>query len=131
MKGIIKEGKRKIHARLGYMLMLSVRAGSASRPHVLCGAEMGGGSLAALLIGGTTMGNKDCAEVGCGANAVAEHVSVCASTGAEAGAEAEVAPVSSEMSLSKTGLPERNLPAVSEGSIEGAGGKMSDWKELD
>jgi len=30
-------------------------------------------------------------------------------------------------------LPERNSPAVSEGSVEGAGGKMpvSDWKESD
>jgi hypothetical protein len=43
----------------------------------------------------------------------------------------ETAPVSSETYLSTMGLPENNSPAVSEGSIEGAGGKMSDWKESD
>jgi len=29
------------------------------------------------------------------------------------------------------GLPEKNSPDVREGSIEGAGGKMSDWNESD
>lgn len=43
----------------------------------------------------------------------------------------ERAPVSSETSLRETALPVKNSPTVSEGSIKGAGGKMSDWNESD
>ena len=135
-----KRGKRKIRTSETYV--------DAEREGGICTsagdtgaceyaeAEMGGGSLATLVMGGATMGDNDGAERGCGADAVAERVGVCASAGAEVGgaeegAEAEIAPVSSETSLSETGLPEKNSPAVSEGSIEGAGGKMSDWKESD
>ena len=39
--------------------------------------------------------------------------------------------MSRETSLRETGLPEKNSPAVREGSIDGAGGKMSDWNESD
>lgn len=47
-----------------------------------------------------------------------------------AGAEAEdTAPVSRLTSLSEGSLPEKNSGAVSEGSAEGAGGKISDWNE--
>ncbi len=49
----------------------------------------------------------------------------------DAEAAAETAPVSRETSLRETALPEKNSPAVREGSIEGAGGKMSDWNESD
>jgi hypothetical protein len=54
-------------------------------------------------------------------------------SGREAGTAAPVdtAPVSRDTSLSETGLPEKYSPAVREGSIDGAGGKMSDWNESD
>ena len=39
--------------------------------------------------------------------------------------------MSRETSLREIGLPEKNSPAVREGSIDGAGGKMSDWNESD
>ena len=52
--------------------------------------------------------------------------------GREAEAAAAVTvPVSRETNLRETGLPEKNSPAVREGSIDGAGGKMSDWNESD
>jgi hypothetical protein len=73
----------------------------------------------------------DCAD--CGADAVA--VRVGPGPGPEGievdDAVADIAPVSSETSLSETGLPEKNSPDVREGSIEGAGGKISDWNESD
>lgn len=58
---------------------------------------------------------------------------VCFSAGVEAavvaigvpGAEV-VTPLSRLTSLREGGLPEKNSPAVREGSEEGAGGKMSD-----
>jgi hypothetical protein len=43
----------------------------------------------------------------------------------------DTAPVSSETYLSATGLPEKNSPAVTQGSMDDAGGKMSDWNESD
>jgi hypothetical protein len=49
----------------------------------------------------------------------------------DVGAAADTAPVSSETYLSAMGFPEKNSPAVREGSMEGAGGKMSDWNESD
>jgi hypothetical protein len=52
-------------------------------------------------------------------------------TGVDVGAAADTAPVSSETYLSAMGFPEKNSPAVREGSMEGAGGKMSDWNESD
>lgn len=97
-------------------------------------AEAGGGSLATLVSGGAMIGDKDagdCAD--CGADAVA--VRVGPGPGPEGievdDAVADIAPVSSETSLSETGLPEKNSPDVREGSIEGAGGKISDWNESD
>lgn len=43
----------------------------------------------------------------------------------------EVTPLSRLTSLSEGGFPEKNSPAVREGSMEGAGGKISDWNESD
>jgi hypothetical protein len=87
-------------------------------------AEMGVGigSLGTLAIG-WAIG----AEPGSEAGAVMDRVGRAAA----ASAAVEIAPVSSETNLSEIGFPEKNSPAVSEGSIEGAGGKMSDWNESD
>ena len=49
----------------------------------------------------------------------------------EDAAAVDTAPVSRETNLRETGLPEKNSPAVREGSIDGASGKMSDWNESD
>ena len=46
-------------------------------------------------------------------------------------AAVNMAPVLRETSLRETGLPEKNSPAVREGSINGEGGKMLDLKALD
>ena len=99
-------------------------------------AEAGGGSLATLVSGGAMIGDieaGDCAD--CGADAVDERVGPGpgpeGKEGDDVAAAAEVAPVSSETSLSETALPEKNSPAEREASIEGAGGKMSDWNESD
>jgi hypothetical protein len=105
-------------------------------------AKAGGGSLATLVSGGAMTGDKEdggCAD--CGVGAVEERVGPDPKDAAgedddDAGAAAtaakeETAPVSRETSLSETALPEKNSPDVSEGSIDGAGGKMSDWNESD
>lgn len=91
----------------------------------------GGGSLATLVSDGATTGESDGADAGAGwgAGAVAERVGV--GTGVEVGATMDTAPVSSETYLSETGFPEKKSPAVREGSMEDAGGKMSDWNESD
>jgi hypothetical protein len=47
------------------------------------------------------------------------------------GAPEETVPISRDIYLSTTAFPEKNLPAVRDGSMEGVGGKMSDWKESD
>ena len=49
----------------------------------------------------------------------------------EVTAAVDTVPVSREMSLSKMGLPEKNLPAVREGLINGMARKMLDLKVLD
>jgi hypothetical protein len=98
-------------------------------------AEVGGGSLATLDSGGAMIGEEDgdCAD--CGADAVAVRVGpgpeAAGKELADDAAAEETVPVSSETNLSETGLPEKNSPDVREGSIEGAGGKMSDWNESD
>jgi len=88
-----------------------------------------GGSLAILVSDGATTGESDGAGAGWGAGAVAERVGT--GKGVDVGATMDTAPVSSETYLSATGLPEKNSPAVREGSMEDAGGKMSDWNESD
>jgi hypothetical protein len=45
--------------------------------------------------------------------------------------DVETTPVSSETSLSWTGLPAKKSPADREGSAEGAGGNMSAWNDSD
>ncbi len=106
--------------------------------------EVDGGSLATLVNGGAMIGDKDgvYADCGDGTAAVEERVGPGPGPGAgpeprlgreveDAEAAAETAPVSRETSLRETALPEKNSLAVREGSIEGAGGKMSDWNESD
>jgi len=99
--------------------------------------EVGGGSLATLVNGGAMIGDKDGVCPDCGAGAVDERVGPGTEPesgvgrGVEDAAVEETAPVSSETSLRETALPVKNSPAVREGSIEGAGGKMSDWNESD
>jgi hypothetical protein len=101
--------------------------------------ELGGGSLATLVSDGAMIGDTDGVCADCGAGAVEERVGPGPGAGPEpelgkgdddAAAE-ETAPVSRETSLSETALPVKNSPAVREGSIEGAGGNMSDWNESD
>ena len=91
-------------------------------------AETGVGSLEILVIGGAT-GESDGAEAGCGVAAVVERLGT--STGAATADAADTVPVSSETYLSEMAFPEKNSPAESEGSMEGAGGNMSDWNESD
>ncbi len=78
------------------------------------------------------MGAGAGAGAGAAAGGGAEVVLVGAGVGTEMGAEpAEIEPSSSETSLGAAFLPEKNSAAVRAGSAEGAGGKMSDWKESD
>ncbi len=80
------------------------------------GAEVGGGSLATLVSDGAPGPEP---ELGKGKEVD------------DTAAEEETAPVSRETSLSEMALPVKNSPDVREGSIDGAGGKMSDWNESD
>lgn len=99
--------------------------------------EAGRGSLATLVNGGAMIGDKDGVCPDCGASAVHERVGPGTEPepgvgrGVEDAAAEERVPVSSETSLRETALPVKNSPTVSEGSIKGAGGKMSDWNESD
>lgn len=97
------------------------------------------GSLATFVSDGAMIGDEDGVCADCGAGAVEERVGPAPAPAPEpelgkdvddAAAE-ETAPVSRETILSEMALPVKNSPAVREGSIEGAGGKMSDWKESD
>ena len=96
--------------------------------------EVGVGSLATLVSDGAMTGDKDGVCADCGAGAVEERVGPCPEPelGKEGDAAVEeTAPVSRETSLSEIALPVKNSPDVRQGSIEGAGGKMSDWNESD
>jgi hypothetical protein len=99
--------------------------------------EVGEGSLATFATGGAMTGDEDGVCADCGVGAVEERVGPGPGPEPELGkdvddaAAEETAPVSRETSLSEMALPVKNSPAVREGSIEGAGGKMSDWKESD
>ena len=95
--------------------------------------EVCGGSLATLVSDGAMIGDKDGVCADCGVGAVEERVGPEPELGKEVDdvEVEETAPVSREISLSETALPVKNSPAVREGSIEGAGGKMSDWNESD
>jgi hypothetical protein len=67
--------------------------------------------------------------LGAGAAALLVEVEVGREEEAEAVVEANVTPESSATRFRAGCLPEKNSAAVTEGSIEGAGGKMSAWKE--
>jgi hypothetical protein len=73
------------------------------------------------------------AGAGAGAGGAADEVDVGAGVEKDGAATAAVvtAPVSSETSFSSGVLPEKNSPALSDGSDDGAGGKMSAWKDSD
>lgn len=92
-------------------------------------ADVGGGSLATFVICGAMTGEREGVWPGWGDDAVEDRVGV--GTAMDAGAPVETAPVSSETYLSATAFPEKNSPEVRHGSMEGAGGKMSDWNESD
>jgi len=92
-------------------------------------ADVGGGSLATFVSCGAMTGEREGVCPGWGGDAVEDRVGV--GTGVDAGAPVETAPVSSETYLSATAFPEKNSAAVRDGSMEGAGGKMSDWNESD
>lgn len=85
---------------------------------------VGSGSLACLLIG--------VADTGAGVGAVAVRVGVGTAAGGGMemldGAPAVTEPVSRLTRRGGAVLPVKNSPAVREYSLEGAGGKMSDWK---
>lgn len=66
---------------------------------------------------------------GAGALVVRVGVGAAAGGGAEGGAPYEIAPFSRLTSFGGAVLPEKNSPAVSAGSAEGARGKISAWKE--
>jgi len=105
--------------------------------------EVGVGSLATLVSDGAMIGDTDGVCADCAAGAVEERVGSGPGPGPGPGPEPELGkevddavaeetvPVSRETSLSEMALPVKNSPALREGSIEGAGGKMSDWKESD
>jgi hypothetical protein len=83
------------------------------------------------MIGGAT-GERDGGDAGWEIGAVVDRVgTAAANAGADVASAVETAPVSSDTNLSETALPEKNSPAVIDGSIDGAGGKMSDWNESD
>jgi hypothetical protein len=97
--------------------------------------EVDGGSLATLVSDGAMTGDEDGVCADCGWGAVEERVGPgpepeLGKEVDDAAAE-ETAPVSRETRLSVMALPEKNSPDVRQGSIEGAGGKMSDWNESD
>ena len=85
---------------------------------------VGSGSLACFVIGVAT------ALAGAGAVAVRVGVGAAAGGGMEMleGAPAETEPVSRLTRRGGAVLPVKNSAADREGSMEGAGGKMSDWK---
>lgn len=91
--------------------------------------DVGGGSLATFVSCGAMTGESEGVCPGWGGDAVKDRVGVGTAVGA--GAPVETAPVSSETYLSATAFPEKYSPAVRDGSMEGAGGKMSDWNESD
>ena len=111
-----------------------VENGCVSMGGVGADGERGVGSLATLVMGGAKGGESagagasTGADAGAGAGALAVRVG----RGTEASAAAAaVMPVSRETSLREIGLPVKNSLAEREGSIDGAGGKMSDWKDSD
>ena len=91
--------------------------------------DVGGGSLETFVSCGAMIGEREGICPGWGGGTVGDRVGV--GTEVDTGAPVETAPVSSETYLSATAFPEKNSPAVRDGSMEGAGGKMSDWNESD
>jgi hypothetical protein len=137
----MNDEEKKKRERTSEMYVDAEREGGIRTSAGVKGAdvELGGGSLATLVSDGAMIGDKDGVCADCGADAVEERVGPGPGPGPEpelgkgdddAAAE-ETTPVSRETSLSEMPLPVKNSPAVREGSIEGAGGKMSDWNESD
>ena len=133
----MNEEEKKKRERTSEMYVDAEREGGIRTSAGVKGAEVevGGGSLATLVSDGAMIGDKDGVCTDCGVGAVEERVG----PGPESGLGREVddaeveetAPVSRETSFSEMALPVKNSPAVREGSIEGAGGKMSDWNVSD
>jgi hypothetical protein len=93
-------------------------------------ADVGDGSVDTFASCGAMTGEREGICPGWGGGTVGDRVGV-GSAVVDAGPLVETAPVSSETYLSATAFPEKNSPEVSDGSMEGAGGKMSDWNESD
>ena len=115
-----------------------VENGCVSMGGVGADGERGVGSLATLVMGGAKGGESagagaiTGADAGAGAGALAVRVGRgTEASAAAAAAAAVVTPVSRETSLREIGFPVKNSLAEREGSIDGAGGKMSDWKDSD
>jgi hypothetical protein len=133
----VNEEEKKKRERTSEVNVDAEREGGICTSAGVKGAEVevDGGSLATLVSDGAMTGDEDGVCADCGAGAVEERVGPgpepeLGKEGDEAAVE-ETAPVSRETSLSEIALPVKNSPAVREGSIEGAGGKMSDWNESD
>lgn len=103
-------------------------SGDAMARGVAAGADIG------------VMGGLTGAAAGVGAGAVEVRVGWGTGAGAGAGAAGggapgvvpdKIAPSSRLTSFGAAVFPEKNSPAVSDGSADGAGGKMSDWNESD
>lgn len=98
---------------------------------------MGEDTTAAMGVAGSTGSDlttgADGGDTGVGSGSAFGGGAVCFGVGAVMGVPGTevVTPLSRLTSLTEGGLPEKNSPAVREGSAEGAGGKMSDWKESD
>lgn len=100
-------------------------------------ASMGEDTTADMGVAGSTGSGlttgADGGDTGVGSGSAFGGGAVCFGVGAVMGVPGTevVTPLSRLTSLTEGGLPEKNSPAVREGSAEGAGGKMSDWKESD
>ena len=110
-----------------------VENGCVSADDVGADGDRGVGSLTPLDMGGARGGESaggggavSGADNGAGAGALVVRVGRATDDAA-----AMVAPVSRETSLREMGFPEKNSPAERQGSMDGAGGKMSDWNDSD
>jgi hypothetical protein len=73
------------------------------------------------------VGGSTCLGAGAGAGAGAAAGGGTYATDGAGGGAALTAPESRSTKLGGAVFPEKNSPAVSAGSLDGAGGKMSDW----
>ena len=87
-------------------------------------------------VGSAAFGTGDNTGSGCGTNVGAGAGTISFAGAAEGGGTEdtvplEITPLSRSTNLGAAVFPEKNSEAVSAGSSDGAGGKMSDWKDSD